>query len=223
MLHRVDYILDNYKSREKELYEHLLSLYSDKNENNEDNEEDNENSNQIGIIGNIQGSTEFSYRKSFFFNSFKSDEKDEQTDSNVKFENNPMTNGIIFNTYRKSPNKEITIKNDRNIHIIDKSCINTSYSTINQRLSMQRNNDSSPHINHNTTSNYSSYDSNTYQTANNDNLSLFNQDIERTIRDLLEEHSPSMHQFADRMLLDYLGRESVLLSALKKEFGVTVT
>ena len=30
-----------------------------------------------------------------------------------------------------------------------------------------------------------------------------------------------MHQFADRMLLDYLGREPELLTELKREFGIT--
>ena len=46
-----------------------------------------------------------------------------------------------------------------------------------------------------------------------------NQTVKR-IRYILKEHSPVMHQFVDRMLHEYCGRESELLTALNNEFGI---
>ena len=46
-----------------------------------------------------------------------------------------------------------------------------------------------------------------------------NQTVKR-IRYILKEHSPVMHQFVDRMLHEYCGRESELLKALNNEFGI---
>ena len=44
--------------------------------------------------------------------------------------------------------------------------------------------------------------------------------IVKRIRYILKEHSPVMHQFVDRMLHEYCGRESELLKALNNEFGI---
>ena len=43
----------------------------------------------------------------------------------------------------------------------------------------------------------------------------------KLIRNILEEYSPSMNKYADRMLRDFLGREDELLENLIFEFGLT--
>jgi hypothetical protein len=45
-------------------------------------------------------------------------------------------------------------------------------------------------------------------------------DTEALIRDLLRERSSFMHQYADRMLRDYYGREKELLGLLYEEFNL---
>ena len=45
-------------------------------------------------------------------------------------------------------------------------------------------------------------------------------EIRKLIRKILEEYSPSMSRYADRMFRDHLGREEELLNQLKREFNI---
>ena len=190
-LSRVPALLESHKDKELELFEYLQSVYKGAKVRNYYPEVKSED--EILNQTNVRSSIRY----------YRSNRSSEIIITNPEvIENGEAFQGNVLHEKNEKNGGKNIMSDDK---VKERSTVPDIQGSKNNTLKTNKKNISNPHG----------------QKRSFKNRIAKKHETVKLIRNILEEHSPSMNKYADRMLRDFLGREDELLENLIFEFGLT--